>query len=71
MEWQPIATAPRDGTWFVAVMAGFLPTIVRWHDKGWQDMHDDDGDSWSAATWELTHWLIAVPEWPGKKKEMR
>jgi hypothetical protein len=61
--WQPIETAPKDGTWFVAVAFGYHPAIVRWHKEGdregWQD--DEDGSPWSPALWELTHWLDIRP----------
>lgn len=67
MEWQPIETAPKDGTWFLGVMAGYRPTLVRWFNdrkrdiEGWQD--DEAEDPISPRDWPLTHWL-PFPELP-------
>ena len=56
LQWKPIKTAPRDGTWFIAVCAGdYIPAIVRWHNDGWQQ--DEDDDSEGPDLWDLAFWL--------------
>lgn len=67
-EWQPIETAPRDGTWFLAVMEGFVPDVVRWHEGKWQ--HDEDGDSLLPENWPLTHWMPLPNDIPGNLSEV-
>lgn len=55
-QWKPIKTAPRDGTWFIAVCAGdYIPAIIRWKHDGWQQ--DEDDDSVGPDMWELAFWL--------------
>lgn len=61
--WEPIETAPKDGTWVLLrwrwTLDGGLPAIVgRWH-NGWRD---DDGRSYSDSN--FTYWmpLPAPPE---------
>lgn len=29
-EWQPIDTAPKDGTFILAVVKGFVPAVAQW-----------------------------------------
>lgn len=77
MSWKPIETAPKDGTWILAVVAGFVPAVCRW------DMHGRENGSFehveaetfaeeshwqdyidSTYPWEPTHWhpLPTSPE---------
>ena len=66
-DWQPIETAPRDGTEIMAVTIGSLVVIVRRHNNEWLSRE------W--GTWRkkpkayvygdatLTHWML-LPEPP-------
>lgn len=64
--WQPFDTAPKDGTWFLAIRAGefapgepFLPQALRWHVDGWESV--DEGQR--IVSYNHTHWrpMIAGP----------
>lgn len=61
-EWQPIETAPKDGSWFVgAVIRGdkvLAVTRARWFAKRklWQDMECDRYEGLA-----LTHWMPEPP----------
>lgn len=62
-QWQPIATAPRDGTWFLAVTAGadwWRPRIVRFYDERDRFPKHENMSPWSVAP---THWM-PLPEPP-------
>lgn len=53
-DWQPIETAPRDGTWFLAYSPdGITLGVARWHGGGWADSSDPYDD---CHEWRLTHW---------------
>jgi hypothetical protein len=41
--WQPIETAPRDGTVFLARCGGFAPFECEWHGDRWVHMDPEDG----------------------------
>lgn len=48
--WQPIETAPKDGTWILLLHENHsTPTVGRWIDGGW---FSDDG-----LKWPSTHWM--------------
>ena len=60
--WQPIETAPKDGTWFVAarfvkgceyVRYGYAK-IDRWHEIGGLDQ-------FNKKFWPATHWMPLPP----------
>lgn len=68
MTWQPISTAPKDGTWIIVYLASWrIPpskmSIVHWltmkEGEGWHDVEEDEGPILSP----VTHW-IALPEPP-------
>lgn len=75
-QWQPIETAPKDGTRIITLVCGFKPTIGWWGENGWTndqaeaterliDIADwlvvDDGTS----GYSPTHWMPLPP--PPKK----
>jgi proline-rich tail region repeat protein len=56
-EWQPIKTAPRDGSWFLGGAHGCSPIIAYW--SGW-DL--DVKDARSGSRVYPTHWMpLPVP----------
>lgn len=62
-EWQPISTAPTDGTWLLTFNLGAaIPWVLRWneHIGAWSD---DDADHDAAAAWDgiPTHWRPLPP----------
>lgn len=53
MEWQPIETAPRDGTRILVVSGG-------WHDVAYVGWNDDDGEPvWfnGDVPVQASHWM--------------
>jgi hypothetical protein len=65
-EWQPIETAPKDGTRILAVIPGFAVSIAWWfHDaQKWmttdaEDYPDDESWNYTVANTEYqpTHWM--------------
>ena len=73
MSWQPIETAPKDGTYVLLVAAPWVPAVGRWYeDRECFDYVDSDTfpdeASWElylahVGTWPLTHWM-PLPEPP-------
>lgn len=62
-DWQPITTAPKDGTPILATQKGYAYTLNRckvvfWDDEadavGWHIPEDDEG--FPSHSW-LTHWM--------------
>lgn len=72
MEWQPIETAPRDGTLIFVTANGSLPLPVRWEQKvsAWRfgiGLQNDPREvrfsvEFGFESWP-THW-IPIPELP-------
>lgn len=61
-DWQPIESAPKDGTTILA-WDGDLQAVVRWCSckQEWLVLRADDNDG-EAIFWEkLTHWLPLPP----------
>jgi len=66
MDWQPMATAPKDGTHILIYERSthrFLPDI---YVVNWRTKTGDTGDCTEAAgeeyyTWEPTHWMPLPP----------
>ena len=58
-EWQPIETAPRDGSWVLVHERQEVPMVARWYLGGWQNE-----DGYEPAECDITHWqpLPAPPE---------
>ena len=68
MKWQPIDTAPRDGSRLILVVAGFQPTVGYWRKTQW--WNDRLNASKLAAefvfgdadpTYAPTHWMPLPP----------
>lgn len=69
-DWKPIETAPKDGGWVMAVIAGinpsydapFIPCFVQWGEcplcgeRGWLAESDDFG-AVVLANIQFTHWM--------------
>ena len=70
MDWQPIETAPKDGTWFLGWRNGYYEQdrvqVFRWHeatlpqDSGWMNAPDNHEHGFD---YEPTHWM-PLPEPP-------
>ena len=72
MQWQPIETAPTDGTSILAIVAGehpdsgepYVPEVVHWLAGWWNE-------SWSydaGVDYQPTHWM-PLPDGPLSPKE--
>jgi hypothetical protein len=63
MNWQPIATAPRDGTpvdlWVKATGCEFRITDFKWRGNQWVGLTSDEPISWHFGNvgMEVTHWM--------------
>ena len=61
--WQPIETAPKDGTWFLAKCdLSSTPRVVRWADKYDRLPTGKVSETWASLP---THWM-SLPQ-PLKK----
>jgi hypothetical protein len=50
--WQPIETAPKDGTWILASCSGQHPVVVQWSDRANYSMNWNDNEyTWPAVAW--------------------
>lgn len=65
MEWQPIESAPRDGT-SVLTYPHFL--VTHWEDDpevidqaGWVRDYDNERDIYRAIRHKITHWMPLPP----------
>ena len=49
--WRPIETAPKDGTWILVVIPGYVPCVAQWniHQERWLEFSVED---WSDETWK-------------------
>lgn len=59
--WQPIETAPKDGTWVLGVVSGihhngehYIPAVVHWDNGLWTENETAGSDD---EDWHLTHWM--------------
>lgn len=73
MKWEPIETAPKDGTWILAVKGRYVPAVAKWDpERGSFEFTEPDGfaeeEHYRAYVeqtdpWEPTHWM-PLPEPP-------
>jgi hypothetical protein len=63
MDWKPIETAPRDGTWFRARTEYGTERVVRFGDEYDNYPISDDGAVWSTAPVE---WTPVVVDWQAR-----
>lgn len=65
-QWQPIETAPKDGTPVLCVVAGFQPAVAEYHENiGWWYGDDDyPPEDWLICgdPYEPTHWMPLPPD---------
>lgn len=60
-KWQPIATAPKDGTHILVVSPRIIPTPAHWFEGAWHKSADQRG-GFSEYIWDPpTHWML-LPE---------
>lgn len=67
MEWQPIESAPKDGTWILTIISGlwaggtpYLPAVVRWekrYGEGWLSVEQEDNGEGPMHEFMPTHWM--------------
>lgn len=71
-DWRPIETAPKDGTFILAVIAGFKPAVVRFMCAPGRSDWIDSSDNWTSDIggpfWEPTHWM-PLPDSPKVKEQ--
>ena len=61
MNWQQIATAPKDGTRILGWSQDDDQAIIQWSCKRWDVVHDWESYAWS--DYYPTHWM-PLPEPP-------
>lgn len=74
MEWQPIETAPKDGTHIIVIYRDYKKfgsgriwsDIVKW-EKSWNGWSDDETD-YIMDDNTFTHWML-LPEPPKERDE--
>lgn len=73
VNWQPIETAPMDGTWILAIIEGdhpvhrepYTPIVVKWDSNSWSDEIVNEYGEQNLSNWSPTHWM-PLPEPPNK-----
>lgn len=70
-KWQPIETAPRDGTEVLACIVGFAPSLVRWLSHNGKSMWSVDPETFMdedhfheyfmGTSYDPTHWQPLPP----------
>lgn len=62
MEWQSIEMAPKDGSYIISLVKGFLPTIAWWAGNEWTNDRQEKDRAFSKHyaeqhSYAPTHWL--------------
>ena len=57
IEWQPISTAPKDGTWVLLYHKGAKLHEWYWDGGIWTDDDMRNGLEWSDGEYGPTHWM--------------
>lgn len=75
MNWQPIETAPKDGTAILTVVRGFRPAVTQWVEFEGEARFSEDPENFTeedhfheyffGSLYEPTHWM-PLPEGPKK-----
>lgn len=62
--WQPIETAPRDGTRIIVSIFGGYVTVARYFERQnqWWEINNDPSDSWGAEL--LPSYWMPLPDAP-------
>ena len=79
-QWQPIETAPKDGTYILCIVNNSRPSIVHWgcyFDKGMFGCdpetfmsEEEFEDYWNNVSYEPTHWMpLPTPPEPKESEE--
>ena len=82
MEWKPIATAPRDGTWILGINNRGNQAVIIWQDAamaengtgpypGWIHpfSHGLLSDFWNGSCGSVaTHWMPLPPPPPSERR---
>ena len=70
MEWKPIETAPRDGTWIADITREggeeHAPCVACYHKGKWMEMGHYVAGCVDYDEWNLTHWS-PLPKPPSKQ----
>ena len=70
-DWQPIETAPKDGTWVLTIIKGYIPSVSHWNAcyRKWlivspEDHGDETMEILTDGEYNPTHWM-PLPAAPG------
>lgn len=72
MSWQPIETAPSDGTWILVTVDepkpyAYIPAVAFCKNGKWYSNGDDSGSvGHTLETWKLKWWMPLPPHPNGK-----
>lgn len=61
MNWQPIETAPKDGTQILGYTVWPALTAVRWAQESFYYGRPGWEDEFSNVEWQPTHWMPLPP----------
>lgn len=58
MEWQPIETAPMDGSWILGFVSNAnLPAVIGWVNTEWVGWSPIAASEIDSSVWMITHWM--------------